>query len=85
MSFDKTENEYHLTPSGWIDGTSRIYGSPERVVERPKDCVETWVRIMEQGQAFSKENVVWKRIWIAPDYPQSKREALEKKYPRPNY
>jgi hypothetical protein len=37
MPFDKTENEYHLTPSGWIDGSSNIYGVPERVVERPKD------------------------------------------------
>jgi hypothetical protein len=85
MSIDKTENEYHLTSSGWIDGTSRINGAPQRIIERPKDCVETWVRTMEQSQSFSKENVVWKRIWMVPEYSESKRKALEKKYPRPNY
>jgi hypothetical protein len=42
MSADNWLQEYHLTPRGWIEGTSTTFGHTASRVERPSDVVETW-------------------------------------------
>jgi len=85
MSCDSTDDEYHLTPHGWVDGTHYYYGKSGKIIDRPKDCVETWVRQMRQSYSYAPEHITWKCIWKSPDYSASERMALKKKYPRPNY
>lgn len=85
MSLDSTDDEYHLTPSGWVEGTHYCYGEADKIIGRPVDTVETWVRKMTQSISFAPERITWNRIWISPDYSESERMALEKKYPRPDY
>jgi hypothetical protein len=85
MSFDSTDDEYHLTPHGWVDGTHYFYGHAEKVVDRPKDSVITLVRHMRQSYGSAPEHIEWECIWKSPDYSESERKAFEDKYPRPNH
>ena len=83
MSVDHTEDEYHLTPQGWIGGTHKFYGHAEKVIEPPEDRVETGVRDMTQSHPFAKEFVTWKCIWKSPEYSDDEKKKLWAKYPRP--
>ena len=85
MSCDSTDDEFHLTPNGWISGTHYYYSQPDKIIERPIDTVETWVREMRQSISFAPEHITWKLIWKSPDYSESERAAINDKYPRPNY
>lgn len=82
---DSTDHEYHLTPNGWVAGTYYWFHTPQKIVERPDDCVETWNRKMRQSSGFSSEFVTWKRIWTSPDYSESERQALRDKHPLPRF
>ena len=42
MSCDRKEEEYHLTPSGWVTGSFLVYGKGD-TIPPPKDRIETWV------------------------------------------
>lgn len=85
MSCDSTDDEYHLTPNGWVAGTHYYYQEADKILERPKDAVKTIVRSMRQSISFAPEHVTWKCIWKSPNISESEIAALEKKYPRPNY
>lgn len=54
MSLDHLETEYHLTPNGWIQGTSLFYGKGE-TVPPPPDRVLTLVELIEQASGWSRE------------------------------
>ena len=85
MSCDSTDDEYHLTPNGWVDGTHYYYGKATKPIDPPKDRVETWVRQMRQSYSYAAEHITWKHIWTSPDYSESEMRALKEKYPRPNH
>jgi hypothetical protein len=85
MSCDSTDDEYHLTPNGWVAGTHYCYGETDKIIARPIDTVETWVRKMRQSISFAPEQITWDPIWVSPNYSESERTAIEKKYPRPKY
>ena len=82
MSFDRTEQEYHLTPSGWITGSFLVYGEGEKI-EPPVNRVETWVVEKYQSSGFASESITQKCIWVSPNYSESEREALKAKFPFP--
>lgn len=82
MSFDRTEQEYHLTPSGWIIGSFLVYGEG-KVIEPPVDRIETWVVEKYQSSGFAPESVTKKLIWVSPNYSESEREALKERFPFP--
>ena len=86
-SCDSTDDEYHLTPDGWIRGTHYCYGKAAKIVECPENCAETWikrrVRQMRQSYSYAREEIEWKCIWISTDYSEHERIALQEKYPRP--
>ena len=85
MSCDSTDDEYHLTPRGWFEGTHYYYGEADKIIERPADTIETWVRKMRQSISFAPEHITWELIWTSPGYSESERADIEKKYPRPRY
>jgi len=85
MSCDSTDDEIHLTPSGWVTGTHFFYGEADKIIPRPSNAIETWVREMRQSYSMAPEHISWKRTWVSLDYSESERTAIEKKYPRPNW
>lgn len=85
MSFDSTDDEYHLTPNGWVEGTHYCYREADKIIARPVDTVGKWVRKMRQSSSFAPEHITWELIWTSPDYSESERTDIEKKYPRPKY
>ena len=82
MSFDRTEQEYHLTPSGWVEGSFLIYGEGKKI-EPHGNRIETWVVEKYQSSGFASESVTKKLIWVSQDYSESEREALKKSFPFP--
>ena len=85
MSCDSKDDEYHLTPNGWVAGTHYCYGETDKIIARPIDTVETLVRKMRQSSSYAPEVITWELIWKSPDYSESERTEIEKKYPRPKY
>ena len=81
--WDETTHEYHLTPSGWVEGTSFYFGELHRRVERPADAVESWVRHMVQRHGFAEEKVEWRRRWRRESVSDDEVQALLRKFPRP--
>ncbi len=67
------------------NSTHYFYGSPKKIIPRPADCVETVIRHMRQSYSMAKEHIEWETIWISPNVLVNAREALERKFPRPNY
>ena len=84
MSVDHTEDEYHLTPHGWVHGTYKFYGHADKIIDPPEDRVETWVRDMKQSHPFAKELITWECIWKSPDYSDDDKKKLWARYPRPS-
>jgi len=66
MAWDKSEDDYHLTPRGWE------YGEP------PDDRVETWHSSMYQASGWSKEHIRWTCTWVNQDIPRAERDALRR-------
>ena len=85
MSCDSTDDEYHLTPHGWVEGTHSFDNSPEKIIERPIDTVETWVRSMRQSYSMAPEKIEWHRTFVSPNYSESYKAELNKKYPKPKW
>lgn len=83
MSYDKTTQEYHLTPDGWVDGTFSVYGVPDKVLKPPVNRVETWECNMEQSYPTAREIYEWERTWVSPNVTEKKLSELHRKFPRP--
>ena len=62
MAVDNLETEYHLTPHGWVVGTSYFFGKTEKEVAPPPDRVLTLVRKIYQSSRWSpEERSSWER------------------------
>jgi hypothetical protein len=83
MSADNWLQEYHLTPRGWIEGTSTSYGRVEKTVERPSDAVETWTEHLTQSSMYSPTYSSKKLIWTSPDHTQEERDAIRAQFKEP--
>jgi hypothetical protein len=83
MSADNWLQEYHLTPHGWIEGTSTTFGHTGSIVDRPPDAVETWTEHLTQSSIYSPTYSTKKLIWASPDYSNEMREALHAKFKEP--
>ncbi len=83
MSVDNWDQEHHLTPRGWISGSSRYYGRVDSEVPRPDDAVETWEEHCEQRSAWSSEDRSHRLIWHDPAVSQADRDALRARFPSP--
>ena len=84
MADDDLRTEYHLTPAGWVQGTSRYFGNVSgNEVDRPKGAVETWETHLYQRSMWSREKTTVSMLWHDASVPEAKREALRAKFVRP--
>jgi hypothetical protein len=82
MSYNHTEDEYHLTRSGWVLGFSK-YSSQEETQRRPDDTVETWTRFKEQSLGWAEEHVSWTLSWYDSTVSEEERTALRRIFEDP--
>ncbi len=84
MAADDLRTEWHLTPNGWVIGTSRFFGTVQGdSVERPHDAVVTFIDQTYQRSEWSGEE---RRSWVEwrnPDVAAHDFEALRAQYPAP--
>ena len=82
MAYDHKEDEYNLTRSGWVHGSSKYFGEDD-AKQRPDDTVETWMRFMEQSLGWSEEHVSWSLSWYDSTVSEEERTALRKTFEDP--
>jgi hypothetical protein len=80
MSYDQHEIEYHLTPSGWVVGTTS-YGTDK--IERPPETVETWLKKVEHSSGYAMEDIGWDLLWVSESVSHEERAALNVKFEHP--
>lgn len=78
MSVDDYEDEYHLTPHGWVEGDSYYYGKAQKNIAPPKDRVLTIVDRSVQSSRFAPSVSEWVEKWRSSD--KSKVEELIAKF-----
>jgi hypothetical protein len=83
MGADRYSIEYHLTPRGWIAGTSTHFGIADNVVAPPSDRVETWLKYAEQRPGWPSEDVSWSRVWRDPTKSDQDKKALRARFAAP--
>ena len=85
MAEDNLLTEYHLTPTGWVQGTERFFRrvSQDGEVKRPKDAVETWERHIYQRSMWSRESYSVNRVWHDESVPEPDRKELRSRLGMP--
>jgi len=67
MAFVDWEQEYHLTPEGWVSGSSYVLGEATAEVEPPDDRVLTMVERSRSVPGPSGEESDWRYDWKSPE------------------
>lgn len=81
MAFDRTRDEWHLTPEGWVQGTSYYFGKPQREVAPPRNRIETWKRDQEQASSYARhEDISWSRVWKSKKFTEAKCDKIRAKF-----
>lgn len=71
MAYDRDEDLFHLTPTGWARKSTEPF---------PPDRAETWAYDLYQASGWSKEIITFKRVWINETAPEAQRDELRKKF-----
>lgn len=61
------EREYHLTPQGWLTGSSYVLGEIAAEVEPPSDRVLTLVEQSRFVSGLSEARSDWRYDWKSPE------------------
>lgn len=84
MAVDDSKTEYHLTPNGWVIGTSYFLGKAQGpMVEPPQDRVLTVVGQIYQGSRWSPESRSLSEQWRSPNVSRDVLAELQRKFPCP--
>lgn len=84
LAHDDVRTEYHLTRESWVTGTHRYFGKISgKVVERPRNAVETWECHIQQPTMYEPERRSTKMLWHDESVPQGERAALRARFTRP--
>jgi hypothetical protein len=59
--------DYHLTPTGWVEGSEKVDFSGIHEKPIPADRVLTVRWVDNQSSAFSKADRYWKETWRSSD------------------
>jgi hypothetical protein len=81
MAEDDLETEYHLTPRGWVIGTSHFFGNTEKEIVPPADRVLTMVRRIYQRSGYSPEEKSWREKWRSRKVSDVDLAKLKSKFP----
>jgi len=82
---DNLKVEFHLTPGGWVRGTTRFFNNVQgEEVARPPDAVETCELHVYQASPWSKEERSWRQVWKLEQSSDAEIEKLHEKYPQPD-
>jgi hypothetical protein len=85
MNTGKPSQEFHLTRTGWVSGTSRLDGAISgATIERPCDAVETWVEEMVIAYLQCADIYVWRLIWFDESVSPAERKTLRDHFPKPS-
>jgi hypothetical protein len=85
MSKGHTETEYHLTPQGWLKGSSWVYGAKTEDVPAPSVRVESWIEEIDDPSGGAAPKVSWRRIWESDSATQHAKVELRHRFPLPEY
>jgi hypothetical protein len=82
MAVDREEQEYHLTPNGWVIGSTKsmFTGTTPRPI--PGDRVLTLIHKTLQSSRFEPETRTVVEIWRSPESDE-KITQLRAQYPPP--
>ena len=84
MAFDQWTEEQHLTPDGWVKGTSTHFGKvTSGEVTRPADAVETWKEDAYQKSGWGREEASHRCIWYDSSKSEAERDRLRALFPSP--
>jgi hypothetical protein len=78
MSADRYEQEYHLTPDGWMAGTYYFYGKAKKRIKAPSNRVLTLIKQVEQSCGFSSEEISWREEWCSNEIDLKHLNRLRK-------
>lgn len=85
MTADKPSQEFHLTRTGWVSGTSRVGDTVVgREMERPADAVETWIEEMVIAYLQCADVYAWRLIWFDESISLTERKDLRRLFPKPS-
>lgn len=81
---DDVRTEYYLTRESWVKGTHRFFGKVSgKVVERPRNAVETWECHIHQPTVYRSKQRITKMLWHDESVPQAERDALRARFKCP--
>ncbi len=84
MAVDDMETEYHLTPSGWVQGTYYFFGKTQKEIAPPADRVLTIVeRVYQRSQWSAEERSVTEK-WRSPKVTDEEIKELRRRFPFSN-
>lgn len=83
MAVDDLKTEYHLTPNGWVTGTSYFFGKTKKEMPRPSDAILTMVDHTYQSSRWSAEENSWTERWRAAGVTDEQIAELQRKFPKP--
>jgi hypothetical protein len=63
MSANDEWQEWHLTTTGWVEGTESIDQRIRRIIEKPNNCVATFKYSEYISSSFSPIAYNWLKTW----------------------
>jgi len=81
MAFDRTRDECHLTPKGWVQGSRSYIGTPQEEIPPPRNRIETWIRDQEQASRYSRdEDIRWERVWKSKKFTEAECDEIRAEF-----
>jgi hypothetical protein len=80
-----TETEYHLTPQGWLKGSSWVWGAKIEDVPVPSVRVESWIEEIDGPSDRALPTVSWRRFWESDSITQQAKLELRQRFSLPEY
>lgn len=65
MAASNEWDEWHLTPTGWVQGTEKT-DFAYKEVDPPVDRVATYIYQEYVGSVHSGTHISWEEIWVKP-------------------